>query len=106
MAFGQLKIKTTAPSMTLANRKKNVFQNVFEFFTYYGAEFCPKHDVEFRFSLNKQFSRDYMLKFKKMHFFAVTCFITLNKKNEFIAKNILKFKHLLELKCVLNTIMS
>ena len=33
-------------------QKKTFFQNALEIYTYSGAEWCPKHDVAFRFSLN------------------------------------------------------
>ena len=33
-------------------KKTFFFQNALEFYTYSGAEWCPKHDVAFRFSLN------------------------------------------------------
>ena len=64
---------TNALSITQAN-KKLLFQNALEVFIYSGAEWCPKHDVTFRFS------RNYVLKFPKLQIFSVALFLHWPKK--------------------------
>ena len=52
MKFAAMIKKNKKKVITLAN-KKYFFQNVFEvFFSYSGADLCPKQDIAFSFSLN------------------------------------------------------
>ena len=46
-------IQNTFPGYdyTDQQKKNNFFQNALKIYTCYGAKLCPKHDVDFRFSL-------------------------------------------------------
>ena len=86
--------------------KKDFFQNALEVYTYSGAEWCSKHDVAFRFSLNYTVFPWLYVETSKIADFRGNTFFFDWPKKILLIKKISTILHIPEWNCVLDTMLS